>query len=257
VIWIGFLVAPGILNNLGVPGSSLLNVTGNGQPTWTYSELFGRSILGPLPDWSDLFYGGLLLLGLGAFAWGSTPGVSSGARPDRRVDRGRPARHADRRGGMSPRRQPPRPRMPPQRFLRARNARRSPARRPAGSRDRLRSDSRSERSGSAPFSAEMAIVNRGETPITSLTMTLADSLDITESSLPFTRDSSRLDFTLPEPLEPGETVSLRLAYQGTVWRAEDWAATCATSRSSSRAAWRCRWARAGIRWWAGPPPPPT
>jgi hypothetical protein len=224
VIWIGFLVAPGILNNLGVPGSSLLNVTGNGQPTWTYSELFGRSILGPLPDWSDLFYGGLLLLGLGAFAWGEHA---------RRFQRRSAligawiaaALLATLIGGGGY--------VAAATATEAQNAARS-AFYEAGSPGEVLPADQPEAvtaydltldlsdPGLPRFSAEMAIVNRGETPITSLTMTLADSLDITESSLPFTRDSSRLDFTLPEPLEPGETVSLRLAYQGTVWRAEDW-----------------------------------
>jgi hypothetical protein len=224
VIWIGFLVAPGILDNLGVPGSSLLNVTGNGQPSWTTSELFGRLILGTLPDWFDLFYGGLLLLFVAAFAWrahrqrfqrrsamvagllataliatlaGLGGYVTTAAATTARYAAQRAFGNAGRPGEVMPADLPE-----------------------AVAAYDLDLDLTDP--GLPHFSADMEIINRGETPIDSLTMTLTDSLDITDSSLPLTRDGSRLAFTLPEPLGPGETAPLHLAYQGTVQRAEDW-----------------------------------
>ena len=216
VIWIGFLVTPGLLNNLGIPGSSLLNVTGNGQPSWTYSELFGRLILGELPNWSDLFYGGLLFLFVAAFAWrahlqrfqrhsalagaslavallatliGGGGYVATAAATTAQIDRLRAFYDNGSPGTIMPADLPE-----------------------AVTAYNLALDLGDP--GLPRFSAAMEIVNRGEIPITSLTMTLAASLEITESSLPLERDGNRLTLALPEPLGPGETVPLRLTYQG-------------------------------------------
>ena len=224
VIWISFLVAPELLHRLSIPGSSLLNVTGNGQPTWTYSELFGRLILGELPGWSDLFYGGLLLLCIGAFAWrehvrrfqrrsvlvgaltavallvtaiGGGGYVSTAAATSAQIDRLRAFYDSGSPGTILP------------------------ADLPEGvSAYDLVLDLTDP--AQPRFSAALDVYNRGEMPITTLTMTLAASLEVTDSSLPLERDGSRLTFTLPEPLAPGETLPVRLDYHGTVWRAEDY-----------------------------------
>lgn len=224
VIWIGFLVVPGLLDNLGVPGASLFNVTGNGQPSWTYSEVFGRLILGDLPDWADLFYGGLLLLCLGAFAWreharrfqrhsalvsalivvallvtvaGGGGYIATAAATTAPIQQLRAFYNSDNRPGEA-----------------------LPADLPeAVAAYDLVLDLTDP--GLPRFDADLEIVNRGDAPITSLTMSLAATLDVTDSSLPLTRDGSRLTFSLPEPLAPDETLPLHLSYQGTVWRAED------------------------------------
>jgi len=224
VIWISFLVAPGLLYNLGIPGSSLLNLTGNGMPSWSYSELFGRLILGGLPDWADLFYGGLMLLFLAAFAWrehirrfqrrsalvgaltaaallttliGGGGYIARSAATTAQIDQLQAFHDADSPGQVLPADLPE-----------------------AVAAYDLSLDLTDP--ALPRFSADLEIVNRDEAPITSLTMTLAASLEITDASLPLERDGSRLDFTLPEPLEPGETLPLSLAYQGTVQRAEDY-----------------------------------
>lgn len=67
------------------------------------------------------------------------------------------------------------------------------------------------------FVTRMAVRNASEAPLEQVTLSLYRDLEVTESSLPFERDGDALIITPPQPLAPGETIELRLAYEGSLW----------------------------------------
>lgn len=69
----------------------------------------------------------------------------------------------------------------------------------------------------AQLSAAMDVINRGDTPLTTLTLSLHRQFLVADSSVPFTREGDTLTFTPPEALEPGETLAIRLDYFGALW----------------------------------------
>lgn len=69
----------------------------------------------------------------------------------------------------------------------------------------------------ASLSAEMTVFNRGDAPLSELAFSLNWQFEVTEASLPFTREGQNLVFTLSQPLAPGEETVLQVDYEGALW----------------------------------------
>lgn len=67
------------------------------------------------------------------------------------------------------------------------------------------------------FDARLTLRAAGDEPISTVTLTLHHDLEIASSSVPYERDGDVLTLALPEPLAPGATQELHLAYGGELW----------------------------------------
>lgn len=68
----------------------------------------------------------------------------------------------------------------------------------------------------ARLSAQLAVTNRSDAPLTELMFSLYHQFEVTEASTPFTRDRDILTLTLPQALEHGESIQISLNYQGDI-----------------------------------------
>lgn len=67
------------------------------------------------------------------------------------------------------------------------------------------------------FTAQMHIINRGETPLDQLKFSLYYQFDVTSANIPFTREGHQIIFDLPERLLPDDTLMIEITYQGALW----------------------------------------
>ncbi len=66
------------------------------------------------------------------------------------------------------------------------------------------------------LAVEMDVLNRGEAPLTELTFSLYHQFEITNASLPFTRNRDILTLTLPQAFVSGESTRMSVSYQGNI-----------------------------------------
>ncbi len=72
----------------------------------------------------------------------------------------------------------------------------------------------------AEFVAQMHVRNRGDVPLDQFPFSLYYQFEITEASLPYTREDSFVTFMAESPLNPAETLQLQITYQGALWSLE-------------------------------------
>ncbi|MDI3339816.1 MAG: hypothetical protein QJR03_04715 [Sphaerobacter sp.] len=216
--WLGCLGLPVFLGrrNLGIPGAELLDFMRS--DTGSYEELWGRLFEGALPVWFNLFYAGLAALGVAlvvarvaarrrrraplvpaALALAALVVAAASATAYVQQVRAWEARAVDR--GK------PRPLPGPGDLATA----------AVETIDAWEIAVDLTDPASPRFDARFTLRNAGSEPITAATLTLHRDLAITMSSLPYARDGDVLTLTLSEPLAPGATRDLRLAYAGPIW----------------------------------------
>ncbi|MFZ5814298.1 MAG: hypothetical protein ACOY93_03230 [Bacillota bacterium] len=71
--------------------------------------------------------------------------------------------------------------------------------------------------GSPRFQADLLLRNEGSQPLAEVDLTLWHQLAVTGSSHPVRRKGDLLTLALPAPLEPGQSIPVRLLYEGAVW----------------------------------------
>jgi hypothetical protein len=66
------------------------------------------------------------------------------------------------------------------------------------------------------LSAQIDVLNRSDEPLTELMFSLYREFEITDASVPFTRDGNALALTLPQALAPNEITQIMVSYQGNI-----------------------------------------
>lgn len=213
--WLAFMIGPTMLSR-EYAAANLLNFMRQGSGL--YYELYGRILFGNLPAYFNLFYLGLLLFFTGLAAWGYwKQRFHRRSMPAALAMLGALALAVFGAGGYAAS------------VASARSQMQETAE--AFVQPHLTSTPEDEiagvefydlaidlgQPGILQVEASITVRNPGSQPLQALSMILYPSLEIVSADLPFKRQGVHLRFELPEPLPPGESLTLGVRYAGRFW----------------------------------------
>ncbi len=220
LVWLGSALIPASLNTKLFPWSLLLSFTANGWSGYSYSMVWGRLAEGAFPAMVHLTYIGALVLLLSVVLWKITRErthrfspiltiiaiLSLGLVIIGAVGYSAGIQTVNARDDES------------SRFMADKNVDYFTL--PA---DMLYAPTRYDLTldlssfDKPTFALQMDITNRGNEPLTELAFSLNHQLDITKSNIPFERDYDYVRLLPEKPLAPGETLTVNMTYQGSIW----------------------------------------